>query len=136
MSLNSAPSAVVPVPPPAPVLSGLALSLQGTVAVGSSLSAAQASANYFTGVVDSYGYSWLRCNAGGGACTAISLAAASSYTLTTADEGYTLRERISATNGGGSLSLDSAASALVPVPPVVAGHPAQAGEAAEVPPRP
>jgi hypothetical protein len=61
---------------------------------------------------------WQRCDTGGGACTAITGATGSSYTVTATDIGRTLRVREAAVNGGGSAAASSAASGVVPAPPV------------------
>jgi hypothetical protein len=105
--------------PAPPNLSGVALVLQGVVSLGGTLRAAQPAVSYFSGTVASYRYQWLHCDASGASCTLIDGATADSYTLTAADQGYALKERIGATNNGGTVSLDSAASALLPAAPTV-----------------
>ncbi len=67
-----------------------------------------------------YDYDWLRCDKNGGSCAAISGADGTQYTLTSADEGHTLRFRVTASNSDGSTTATSAPTALV----VAAGKPA------------
>jgi hypothetical protein len=61
----------------------------------------------------SYAYQWRRCDATGSACSDIAAATSSSYVLTAADIGSTLRVAVTATNGGGSSSATSAQTAVV-----------------------
>jgi hypothetical protein len=68
----------------------------------------------------SYAYAWLRCNGGGGGCSSISGAAGTTYTLASADDGHTVRFRVTATNADGSTTATSAATAVV----VASGKPA------------
>ena len=67
-----------------------------------------------------YEYAWLRCAANGGSCDAIGGANGTQYQLTAADEGHTVRFRVTATNGEGSTTATSAATAVV----VAGGKPA------------
>ena len=60
-----------------------------------------------------YEYAWLRCDKGGGACSAINGAAKNTYTLTSADIGATIRFRVVASNSAGNDSAVSAATALI-----------------------
>jgi hypothetical protein len=69
----------------------------------------------------SFGYSWLRCDGDGAACSPIDAATGSSYSPTAADVGRRLRARVTATRGR-SVSSDSEPSDVVvaaPVPPVL-----------------
>ncbi len=59
-----------------------------------------------------YSYQWEACNPEGNDCQPIAGASASSYTLTAADLGHTLRVLVSATDNDGSESLASAVSAV------------------------
>jgi hypothetical protein len=110
---------------PAPVASTLP-SISGTPTVGTTLLASPGSwSNDPTG----YGYQWQVCDAGGANCTDVSGATFSSYTVTAADAGRTLRVVVSAQNGGGSMSADSAATAVVLSPaPSPAPSPTPTGD--------
>jgi hypothetical protein len=63
-----------------------------------------------------YVYAWLRCAASGTNCATISGADNPSYTVGSADSGDSLRSRVTAKNGEGSTSAESAA-VLVTTPP-------------------
>lgn len=52
--------------------------------------------------VSLYGYAWGRCDTNGNNCVAIGGANSSTYTLTDADQGHTLRSYVTATNAAGS----------------------------------
>ena len=76
-----------------------------------------------------YGYEWQRCDADGANCAAIASARGNAYVLTRADEDFTIRVRLTATNTTGtgeSLSAPTAVVvAVVPVsiaPPVISGN--------------
>jgi hypothetical protein len=58
-------------------------------------------------------YAWVRCDRNGAACAAISGANKNTYTLTSADVGFTLRFRVTASNSAGSNTADSAPTAVV-----------------------
>jgi hypothetical protein len=60
-----------------------------------------------------FSYRWRRCDRTGGSCSDISSAAAKTYVLTSADEGTTLRVRVTAKNARGSASATSAPSGVV-----------------------
>jgi len=114
-SATSDPTAVVPTPPvPAPVNTALP-SISGTAAVGDSLSASNGSwSNSPTG----YTYAWSKCNSGG--CSALTGATASTYPVSSSDEGHTIEVVVTAKNSGGSTSATSDPTAVVPTPPVPA----------------
>src|SRR5262249_32542479 len=61
----------------------------------------------------SFSQVWLRCNTGGGNCNAISGANGLQYTLTSSDDGHTIRFRVTATNASGSTDATSAQTAVV-----------------------
>ena len=60
-----------------------------------------------------YGYQWEDCNSSGKECAPIAGATNANYTPTTGDIGHTLVAVVSATNGGGSQTASSGASAVV-----------------------
>jgi hypothetical protein len=60
-----------------------------------------------------YTYQWRRCNTLGEACTAISGATSTTYTLTSADVGFTLRAYVTAANTAGSVLARSAQTAVI-----------------------
>jgi len=76
---------------------------------------------------------WLRCDKSGGSCATISGTSGTTYTLTSADVGSTIRLRVDAKNQDGTTSATSAPTAVViaggkPVPPTPAtGCPAGNG---------
>lgn len=61
----------------------------------------------------SYAYAWSRCDASGNNCATIAGVTGTSYTLTAADVGHTLRATVTATNGSGSATATSAPTAVV-----------------------
>lgn len=63
-----------------------------------------------------FGHQWLRCNSAGASCASISGATASTYTLTSADGGSTIRVTVTASGDDGT---SSATSAQVPSSGVV-----------------
>jgi Right handed beta helix region len=66
----------------------------------------------------SLAFTWLRCDATGLGCSAVS-GGSTSYTLGAADVGSTLRVAVRATNAGGSTDAESDPTALVAAAPVV-----------------
>jgi len=71
-----------------------------------------------------YAYRWLRCDSTGASCTDLAGASASSYALGSADVGFTLRAAVVGTNGYGSATATSDATAVVAAaaaPPPVSG---------------
>lgn len=109
-STQSAPTAVVAsatapknTAPPA---------ISGTAQVGSTLTASQGT---WSGNPTKYTYAWNRCDSKGNNCAAISGATSSTYTVTAADAGTTLRVAVTASNSTGSTTATSAPTASVPV---------------------
>lgn len=108
-SATSGPSAVVS--SKAAPTSTTAPSISGTPQVGTTLTAAEGSwGNSPTALA----YAWLRCDAHGSGCVAISGATNPSYTVTSSDVGATLRVAVTATNASGSTTATSNATAAVP----------------------
>ena len=60
-----------------------------------------------------FAFQWLRCDATGGSCTAISGATQKTYTLTSADSGHSLRVKVTATNNNGSTSATTVPTAVI-----------------------
>src|SRR5436305_4139932 len=71
----------------------------GTAAVNHTLTSSQGS---WTGSPTGFSYQWQRCSSAGTGCANIPGATASSYTLTSADGGNTVRSTVSATNVNGA----------------------------------
>ena len=71
--------------------------------------------------MSSYTYQWQDCDSTGANCTNIGGATSSSYTLTIADVGHTIRAVVTASNAAGSASTSSVQTAMVtgvpPAPP-------------------
>ena len=99
-------------------------SISGVLQVGATLTAANGT---WAGTAPiTFTYQWQRCDSGGGSCAPIGGAAASTYVLTAADSGATLRVVVTASNTGGSTPATSAQTGVVGTggagsPPVVAG---------------
>ncbi len=92
-----------------PVNTGLPV-ISGTVQQGKMLSTTNGS---WTGSGLSYAYQWRQCNTAGEACTNISGATASGYTLQASDVGKTIRVVVTASNTGGATPATSAKTATV-----------------------
>jgi hypothetical protein len=91
--------------------------ISGSTVVGEVLTA---NPGTWTGSGITFTYLWSRCDASGGACTDITSATQSTYTLVTADAGKTLRVKVTGTNASGSNAVTSAPTAVVttaPAPP-------------------
>jgi hypothetical protein len=63
--------------------------------------------------VDTYAYSWLRCNSSGNGCDAINGATSTQYQLAGADDGHRIKFRVTAKNGDGSTVETTPATAVV-----------------------
>jgi hypothetical protein len=98
--------------PPAPTNTALP-TISGTTTQGQALTASKGT---WAGSPTSYSYQWRDCNSSGSACSNISGATSSSYTLTTNDVGNTVRVVVTATNVGGSTPATSAQTAAVQAP--------------------
>jgi hypothetical protein len=104
-AVSSATTVVLPLAP----VNTVAPSISGTAQQGSTLTASNGTwSNGPTG----FAYSWERCASG--TCTAISGATASTYALTSADVGDTIKVAVTASNTGGTSSpATSAATATI-----------------------
>jgi hypothetical protein len=97
-------STAAPTPTTAPTISG-------TPANGSTLTANKGT---WSGSPTSIAVQWLRCDAGGNGCTAVSGATGDTYAVAQADAGDTIRLSVTATNSGGSTTFVSQQTAAVP----------------------
>lgn len=96
---------------PAPPRNTVPPTIGGTPQVGQTLTA---STGTWTGQAPlTFSYRWRRCDRTGANCSDISGATAKTYTLTSADEGTTLRARVTARNSAGSASATSAPTSVV-----------------------
>jgi len=116
-----------------PATTGLP-TITGTAQVGQTLTASQGT--WASTYLVNFSYSWLRCDSGGNNCQTFGQTA-STYVVTAADQGSTLRVQVSATNPAGTTQVNSAQTTLVPggkpsspppppspPPPTAAGCPA------------
>ena len=99
-----------PGPGSAPVAGAVAFT--GTEALGQTLTANPTGWN-MGNPAGTYAYQWVRCGTGGGTCVDIAGQTASTYAITGADGGRTLRLRISVTNIYGSASATSSQSSII-----------------------
>ncbi len=121
---ESAPTAEVePLPIPS---TDVAVVINGTPARTQTLRTTMPS---WDGYPTTYGYEWQRCDVDGTNCAVIANARGNAYVLTKADEDFTVRVRLTATNTTGTgetLSAPTAVvAAVVPVsvaPPTISGN--------------
>jgi hypothetical protein len=110
---NATAAVTAPVGPPNTVPP----TISGSTVVGEALTA---NPGTWTGSGITFAYLWSRCDASGAACTDITSATQSTYTLVTADAGKTLRVKVTATDATGPHAVTSAQTAVVttaPAPP-------------------
>jgi fibronectin type 3 domain-containing protein len=89
----------------APPANTAAPTISGTALYGQTVSADPGS---WSGTEPlAYAYQWRRCDATGGSCVDIAGATAQTYTLGSADVGFTLRVQVTASNTAGSASASS-----------------------------
>jgi len=104
--------------------------ISGTVQEGQTLTGAPGN---WTNSPTKFEYTWRRCNSNGGDCGSIGSANGTTYTLTGADVGRTIRLRVKASNSNGSASANSDATGVVRAsakpentrPPAVSGTPVE-----------
>jgi len=102
--------------------------VSGTAAVNSTLTTTNGTWN---GGASGFSYQWQRCSANGTSCADISGATATTYMVTSADGGHTVRSTVRATNVNGQSSpASSAVTSVVPIQPAATGAPAVSGIAA------
>ena len=87
--------------------------ITGTAQVGQTLTASQGSWDPSTSFLAEYSYDWLRCNTAGANCATFG-AKAQTYVVAQADQGSTLRVRVTATTPAGTTQVNSAQTAVVP----------------------
>jgi hypothetical protein len=85
--------------------------VSGTLEVGRTVSATNGS--WIGAQPQTYTYRWRRCDRNGGSCVDISGATAAAYVLAAADEGGTLRVRVTARNSRGAASSTSVPTGVV-----------------------
>lgn len=107
---TSAQTAVVAAAPVSAPVNTLLPQLSGIAQAGQIMTTSTGS---WSGSPTSYAYQWKRCDAGGANCASITSANATTYLLSSADVGATLRAAVSATNAGGTTTATSGASAAV-----------------------
>lgn len=80
----------------------------------------------------SYDYQWQRCDAAGTNCADIASSASSSYIVQAADEGQTLRSKVTAHGtGGDAVATSSATTTVLPAAPVASSASSLSGDARE-----
>lgn len=84
----------------------------GTAQVGQKLTASNGTWTSAT-TISLYGYTWSRCDSAGNKCAAIAGATTNSYTLTTDDQGHTIRSSVTAVNSNGPTTATSPQTAVV-----------------------
>jgi acid phosphatase type 7 len=111
------------VPPPPPPLSTVPVNtvvptISGPATQGSTLGT---SPGTWTNEPTSYSYQWQQCTGGGGSCQNVAGQTSSTYPVSSADVGSTIRVSVGASNGSGSASATSAPAGPVgaPTDPVV-----------------
>jgi hypothetical protein len=121
---NSAPAT------PSPPINTVKPTISGTPQEGQQLTAADG--NWDGTQPITFTRQWQRCDASGAACADVAGATASTYAVTSADVGATLRVVVTATNSAGSATAASAATAVVQsasAPPVNTSPPTVSGTA-------
>jgi hypothetical protein len=110
-SQASATTATVTATPSLAPVNTVPPTISGTPASGQTLTGANGT---WTGATPiTYGYVWQLCDATGAACQPIAGATASTYVLTTAAVGKTLRLQVTAANASGAVSATSVPTAVI-----------------------
>ena len=89
-------------------------SISGTAQEGSTLTANPGNWNGSTPIT--FQYQWRRCDSSGNNCSNISGQTASTYVLVSADDGNTVRVRVTASNANGSSSIGSDPTGKISAP--------------------
>jgi hypothetical protein len=84
--------------------------ISGTPSVGQTLTATDGT---WSNAPTSFTDQWLRCNGGGNSCVSVASATQKTYPLVAADEGHTIKIRVTATNADGSTPAESAATQAI-----------------------
>lgn len=114
---------------PTPPSNATPPSLSGQAKDGAQLSLSTGTWNGSTPLA--YSYAWSRCDSAGANCAPIPGASAATYALTSNDLGFRIRGTVTATNGAGTASADTAPTAAVaPSAPVNTAVPTVTGNAA------
>ena len=131
-SLSAATAAVLPEPP-----SNVAPPVVTASAGARAGARVTATAGTWNGATPlTYTTTWLRCDAGGAACTVVAGATGTSYTLTAADVGSRMRARVTAANATAETGADSAPSGAVTAAAAPAATPATPAPTPAATPRP
>jgi hypothetical protein len=100
----------------------------GTAALNETLTTSNGT---WIGGATGFSYQWQRCSSAGTNCVNIGGATATTYTLTSADGGHTIRSTVRATNvNGQSPAVASVATSVVAPMPAATGSPVVTGAAA------
>ena len=110
-AVSNATAVVQPASTAGPPRNTAAPTISGTPQVGQTLTANNG--NWTGAQPMTFSYRWRRCAATGASCSDISGATGKTYVLTSADQGTTLRVRVTARNARGSASATSAPSGVV-----------------------
>jgi hypothetical protein len=126
-SLSAYVSGTTTTPPPSSPPSNTAPPIiSGTAQQGDTLTTSNGS---WTNSPTSYTYQWQDCAADGTACSNITGATNSTYTITSSDAGDTIVVVVTATNSAGSTSQASSPTGVVPAPPSNTAPPIISGTA-------
>jgi hypothetical protein len=88
--------------------------ISGTPTVGSALTV---SPGTWTGSSVTFAYQWRRCDSAGANCNSITGATATTYTVASADVGFTLRVNVTGTDATGGNTVQTAQTAVVTAAP-------------------
>lgn len=110
-SVVSTPTGVVRAAPATAPRNTAVPTIAGAATVGGTLTASPGTWSGTTPIT--YGFLWLRCDAGGGGCAAISGATGQTYVATGADSGMALRVAVTARNSAGSATVQSLATGRI-----------------------